>query len=408
MSSRRSHLRQATVAATTVATLALAVGCSSSGSHDNGGATDGSSAKGAITIESWNSLANPAIALPETKTAMQAAIKAINAGGGISGHQVKLNFCDSNFDPNTEVACAREAVSKKVAAVVGAASYFPNTAAVLEAGKIPLVGARGADPTDFTSPISFPMVAGTFGWANGMATLAKDLGLARVSIVSSASPTSSQQTELAKARLGELGVQVVKVVSAPTGAADQTATAAAATDGVDGILADAPPNDTLKVLQALKQSGFGGSFISPSPTTPPNSLKALGTIPFKQYAVSVTVPPSQTSDPTIAKFDAEMDAIDPTAQKSETALTFWTAMKLFAAVCSKLDTIDASSVTKAMNSLQEPVQLGSTAPYAVAGVTSPVKAAPRLFNPMVMYLQIKDGVPTPIDGKFVNPFPSAG
>lgn len=252
------------------------------------------------------------------------------------------------------------------------------------------------------------MVAGTFGWASGMAALAKQLGLTKVSIVSSAAPTSAQQTDLAKARLGELGVQVVKVISAPTGAADQTATAASAADGVDGILADAPPNDTLKVLQSLKQSGFSGSFISPSPTTPPNSLKALGTVPFKQYAISVTVPPNQQDDPTIAKFYKEMDAIDPAAQKSETALTFWTAMKLFAAACSKLDTIDASSVMNAMNSLQTPVQLGSTAPYAVAGVTSPVQAAPRLFNPMVMYVQIKDGVPTPIDGKFVNPFPSGG
>jgi ABC-type branched-subunit amino acid transport system substrate-binding protein len=405
MSSRRSHTWQLAIAAA-VAAVTLAAGCSS-GSHKDGGGSGGSSAKGTVTIESWNSLANAAVAVPESKTAMQAAIKAINSAGGINGHQVKLIFCDSNFDPNTEVACAREAVSKKVAAVVGAASYFPNTAAVLEAGKVPLVGARGADPTDFTSSISYPMVAGTFGWANGMAALAKQLGLQKVSIVSSAAPTSSQQTDIAKARLNDLGIQVGKVISAPTGAADQTATAAAAADGVDGILADAPPNDTLKVLQSLKQSGYRGAFISPSPTTPPNSLKALGTVPFKQYAISLTVPPNQTSDPTIAAFGKEMDAVDTQAQKSETALTFWTAMKLFAAACSKLDTINASTVTSAMNSLA-PVQLGSTAPYAVAGVTSPVQAAPRLFNPMVMYLQMKDGVPTPLDGKFVSPFPSAG
>ena len=45
--------------------------------------------------------------------------KWINDRGGINGHPLEVITCDDQNDPNKLVACGREAVSKKVVAIVG-------------------------------------------------------------------------------------------------------------------------------------------------------------------------------------------------------------------------------------------------------------------------------------------------
>src|SRR4051794_38445638 len=82
----------------------------------------------------------------------------LNAHGGINGSPLKVIYCDERGDPNQGDACARQAVSSKVAAVVG--SYSTNQARIipiLEPAGIAYFGTCcGAFPQDFNSKNSFP------------------------------------------------------------------------------------------------------------------------------------------------------------------------------------------------------------------------------------------------------------
>lgn len=133
-------------------------------------------------------------------------------------------------------------------------------------------------------------------------------------------------------------------------------------------------------------------------------MKALGKVSFQQHAVSLIVPATQTSNSTVAQFVTEMKTANSSQPADETALTCWLALNPFAQVAGKLSVVNAWTVLAAMNTLKPAVVLGVIPPYGVAGIKSPVASAPRLFNPDVMYVKVKDGVQIPLTGKFVSPF----
>ena len=107
------------------------------------------------------------VAQPDQAKGAIAAAKEITANGGIDGHPVDVTECDTKNDPNTAADCGRQAVSDKVAAVVGQFSvqsgeFMP----LLVQNKIASIGLNPATASDFTSLASFPITGGapsTFG-----------------------------------------------------------------------------------------------------------------------------------------------------------------------------------------------------------------------------------------------------
>src|SRR5204863_2229965 len=86
-------------------------------------------------------LTGPSNNVPEDAAAGKAAVKAVNAAGGVNGHPLELSVCDDKFDPNGAAECARQAVSQKVAAVVSLNSGFGDKViTILDAAGIPSVG----------------------------------------------------------------------------------------------------------------------------------------------------------------------------------------------------------------------------------------------------------------------------
>src|SRR5689334_10523783 len=108
-----------------VVMLGLA-GCSSSGSSSSSSAAaaGAAAAKSPIKVMIIAVLSNPAFSDPEAATAAQAYVKEANASGGINGHPIDLEVCDSNLDPNKETACFQKAVTDHVVAVVGSFLLF--------------------------------------------------------------------------------------------------------------------------------------------------------------------------------------------------------------------------------------------------------------------------------------------
>jgi len=91
----------------------------------------------------------------------------INAKGGIKGRKLEVTLCDDKGDANIGAACAREAVEKKMVAVVGSFTFSgPKIMPILESAKIPWFGiCCPVDASEFSSKMSFPL-------GNGFAVVA--------------------------------------------------------------------------------------------------------------------------------------------------------------------------------------------------------------------------------------------
>src|SRR5689334_19655693 len=106
---------------------------------------------------------------PEVSGAVEARAKAINKAGGLkdatgTAHKLKVEVCNTNNDPNTAAQCARDAVDKHAAAVVGGFSTLSSSIyPVLEAANIPSIGQTPSEPTPFVSPVSFTTQSGIPG-----------------------------------------------------------------------------------------------------------------------------------------------------------------------------------------------------------------------------------------------------
>ena len=109
---------QATAAMAAVAALALlGAGCGSSGS--GGSSSSGSSAaapaapvKIGVIVPENTQIYNA----PDVVAAVRAAAYAENKSGGLDGHQVVVDYCNEQANPNQATACARQMVSDGVVA----------------------------------------------------------------------------------------------------------------------------------------------------------------------------------------------------------------------------------------------------------------------------------------------------
>lgn len=388
------------------AALAAVLAISACGDDDDDSdAGSGDSGAAPIKIMTWTSLENPNYSAPQVKTAMEAAAKAINDDGGINGRQLQAEFCDTNFDPNTEAACARKAVDEDFAAVVGSTSFFPNTLPLLERGGVAYIGGQGLTPAELTSPIAFPLAGGIPGWFYGAAALALEKGVRRPALVSSAVNASQFAAQQVGAALQQAGVQAVRTVDAPVGAPDQSATAAEAANGTDGIITSAAPNDSIKVVQSLRQANYTGIISGVTALFVKDALDALGPAANGMVLTSQVTPATESDNPAVAQFTEDMDAIDPSASKDERSLMTWASVGLFAELCERIgDDITIDTVLDGMSNLEDPIDTGVTAPYSVKGKVSPLPDYPRLFNPTVVFTEVQNGQVVQTSDGYVNPF----
>ena len=65
-------------------------------------------------------LSNPVFPVPNWQSAVEAAIARVNLSGGLNGHPLKFDFCDSRLAAAQELSCARKLVADHVVAVVDA------------------------------------------------------------------------------------------------------------------------------------------------------------------------------------------------------------------------------------------------------------------------------------------------
>jgi branched-chain amino acid transport system substrate-binding protein len=356
-----------------------------------------------------NTTTNQTTPQPEVHDGLAASIAAINAAGGVAGHPLKLDFCDTQEATNSEQACIRKLVSDKVAVILAPLILSDQSGAsyqIASKAGIPVIGTLGLSPAEFSTPGVFPMSSGIPGWAYGAVEQLISGGAKKIALLGSSDGASVFIDQLAAAALKLAGRTPAHVVNDDL-SADPTWSAGAAkavAGGVDGVFLAGSPVQIPPAVRALKQAGFTGKISSIMADFPSAILKALGPDANGVEVTSQVALISDTANPGVAAFLADIKKYAPNTTLDEQTEGAWASAQLFAKVMASSAAFTPAAVLSAFTALATPVDVVIAGPYAVKGVKPIVATFPRIFNPTVENGVIQNGTLVS-DGKgLVNPF----
>jgi branched-chain amino acid transport system substrate-binding protein len=405
-----SAMKKFQVCAAVVLVAAAGAGCSSSGggSAPKAGSTAGSSGK-PITLGYAVPISSSILSFPQSKAAMDAAISAINAAGGVNGHQLKDIFCDTKYTANGELACMRQLTTAKVSAIVAPLLIQDQSGAGLKVATnagIPVIGTQGLSPHDFTIPGVYPIGSGNPGLAYGAAAALVEAGAKKIALLGSNEPGTYFMFPLITTGLKDAGLPVQATVRVdPT--SDPTFAAGAAkvlADHPDGVVVLASPTYVPLEVSALRQAGYTDKISTVASVVPPQIIKTLGANANGILVSSQLQFTSDAASPAVAAFQADMKKYQPQAVLDEESETTYAATKLFATVMAQSTSFTASDVISAFKSLSSPVNIGLAGPFQVEPSKVFLPAYPQIYNATVSLGSIENGVLVTNGHGFVNPF----
>ncbi|SRR5579875_494728 len=340
------------------------------------------------------------------RNAYQATVAAINASGGINGHPLQLEVCDTANDANATAGCGRKAVSEKVSAVVSLANYGSQYEPLLQAAGIPDIGNTVNDKIYFTSPVSFPLWVGGIGAVFAMGTItgylkckkAVEVAVQQPSLISNSQAQFVKGTQLS-------GVEAGTIVQGTPGAPDMAPYMAAALgQGADCVALLAHGADVVGLIKAARQSGKSVQLIIPGPI-PADSAASLGAdINGVHFASILRLASSASKYPLVKQWVDEINKYSdsPKALDVQSA-NAWASVHLFAYVARKAKTTDSQSILDQLNKTANyDLGVGPVVSFDKPAPTNPL--GPRIFNPTVIYGHYANGQPVSDTGDFVNVF----
>jgi ABC-type branched-subunit amino acid transport system substrate-binding protein len=167
-------------------------------------------------------VATPIQNYPDAFAGAQAAAAALNKKGGIKGRQVEILTCNTQSNANSATACARQAVSEGVLAVVGGISTLSTIEfPILQQGGIPSVGFQtSGNPVDWTNPMSYPFVGGSTASYMAAPFAFKKLGKKRLVIIFQDVPSAATNAKLVRNAARTAGMPVVGTLQLPGATTD--------------------------------------------------------------------------------------------------------------------------------------------------------------------------------------------
>jgi ABC-type branched-subunit amino acid transport system substrate-binding protein len=376
-----------------VAALAIA-GCSSSGSSPSTGSSSASAAasKSPINVEIITVLSNPEFSAPEAATAAEAYVKQANASGGINGHPIDLQVCDSDLNPNKETACFQQAVTDHDVAVVGSFLLFGTGMKLLQAAGIPFIGGNGTTLAEYTNPVSFPADSGEVGWYEGESALLRKAGVTKPAIMYCDTSACDLSLQYAQQYWKQSGGGAIKQVLAPMASPDFSAQASsAASGGTNGVMMASATQEIPKMVTDLRQANFTGPIALIDAFVDTSTLSAMGSYANGLLVSGLLDPTTQTSNPGVKAFVNAMNAEDPSGLKDGISEHAWNGFDLFGQVAKTISgPVTAASLLKAMQSVTKPITLGLFGPWVSPGTSAaPMSAYPRLTSDDLSYLPEK-------------------
>jgi hypothetical protein len=153
----------------------------------------------------------------------KAAARAIDAKGGIKGHELEIQTCNDNADPNGEVSCARQAVQSSAIAAAGDLTLFNDKGYLTELlhGGLSAVGDSTPLPTEYELPNAYPIDFSPGGLAQCASPAIRKLtGQTKIGTVVQDTPVTISNGGLIDAAAHVLGAGPAGKVVVPSGTSD--------------------------------------------------------------------------------------------------------------------------------------------------------------------------------------------
>jgi ABC-type branched-subunit amino acid transport system substrate-binding protein len=332
---------------------------------------------------------------PDFLAAAKAAALAINDDGGIGGRPVEILYCNEKNDPNEAARCGREAVSNGVVAVVGGysrhgGSYMP----ILEEASIPNIALQLLSAADYANPVSFPIDGGTLSLFAGAAFALDDAGATKIAVVRTDVDAAATASQFAQNGIKAAGLEFAGEVAIPIDASDYAPFAAAVQrTGANGAILIQAEQPTSLLLQAFQQAGTLDDIklAITAGSLSQDTVDTLGPEIMDGLLATSGVPPVSAGDdyPELEQFQKEMDAAEDEgiddADVRRTATVYpWAAVHVVDVLGDDLDTVDAASLLKALQSAQ-----GIKVPFIKSWTPNRAvnSSFPRISNPVAYFVE---------------------
>jgi ABC-type branched-subunit amino acid transport system substrate-binding protein len=343
------------------------------------------------------------------KLGSDAAVKEINRTCSL-GRPLQVTLCDDKADTNANLACGRQAASDGSLAILGAVGTFDDG---VTASKLPAIFVNGTSAFELTNPKSYSSISGIALGMSGVSAV-KARGEGSSTLVLPDTPTLQFAGNLLQQVAGLLNVKVYPIYY-PQDTTDFAPVAAQISEKNADAVGLLPINPVV-VVNALAAEGLTPSqktMVVPSAVITPDVMKELGPALNGMLVVSQTAPPTDTNNPGIQEFRADVQADghnpdDPDVDFA--AVTAWSNVKklegaLLAATPAVRASLNSNSLVDTI--VAHPIDRPESAPYDFRKnqiPELPALANFRVFTRQVAILEIEDGKYKTLTNGFIDIF----
>jgi ABC-type branched-subunit amino acid transport system substrate-binding protein len=258
------------IAVAGVAALVLA-GCSTSGS--GAGSGTGTIKVGTLCLSSGDTV------VPESCTVVDAMAKAVDASGGVNGHQITAVGCDVNrSDPTALPNCIRKLVfSDKVDVFVGnfqSSGLYKST----EPKKIASLASSFGSAEDFTSPMAFPIWGDSRTGLPMSAQALADKGLRKPGAIVVNSVSGQSSVKALQQYFGRQNIGVDVIPASPSEPDYTPFVSQAQAKGINPLVVLQSAAQIATIAHAAQGLGYKPTILAPWPAYDANLIKQAGSI----------------------------------------------------------------------------------------------------------------------------------
>jgi ABC-type branched-subunit amino acid transport system substrate-binding protein len=247
--------------------------------------------------------------------AVRAAAAGINAQGGVNGHKVVVDYCNSQDDPNATAACVRKMISDKVVELAAGIDILgPSMVQSLSAAGIPVVDEDALSLGEMTATTAFPLTGGIPAAEAVETYVAAQKGFKKILLVAnSGNPFESTFEEAVSSTAKKNGIAYAGVVDFPVaGVSDFSPYAAKIVNShADIVSIPLSVNQAVPLIQAVRALGSKVQFVINSGAFTNAAIAKNAALVNGLYIVN-DVPPvtsaTESQFPIIKTFVSQMNA----------------------------------------------------------------------------------------------------
>jgi ABC-type branched-subunit amino acid transport system substrate-binding protein len=299
---------------------------------------------------------------PQVFDGAQAAVKALNAAGGVKdaaggkAHPLELVECRvegsaSTSTPQVALKCATDAIKAGVVADVGKYLFAQLAIEAYQKANTPLIGTIVVDSSDITSPAVFSLSTGVLA-IPGAAVVLEQQGAKTLGYVSADNPAGRGIPQFIKPALKASKLTIEQYLPLDPSADVSAVVSKLVQSNPDGILLAQTASASVRITQALRSAGYKGKVAFSGLNLNDAVIKQLGPNTNDLVAASSFPAVTETSNAQIKKYNDDMDKYASGKSKDEFSLNAWFSVNVAGQILGTLKEYTPAAMTAATKGYQ--------------------------------------------------------